>query len=140
MDIRPSEEADSLVSIDKAESFMWLNARLLERVRFDYHFRDGGADRVVAAVRPYQNPDGGFGQAIEPDMRGPVSQPVGVDTALAILADVDRLDGDMLPAVLGYLESITGSDGGLPFVLPSVVDFPRAPWWQPEMGEQGVLS
>jgi len=140
MDTRLSEEADSLVSIDKAESFLWLNARLLERLRFEYHFRDGDAARVVAAIRPYQNPDGGFGNAIEPDIRGPVSQPVAVDTALAILADVDRLDGDMLPAVLGFLESITGSDGGLPFALPSVVDFPRAPWWQPEMGDHGVLS
>ncbi len=119
---------------------MWLNARLLDRLRFEYHFRDGDAARVVAAIRPYQNLDGGFGQAIEPDMRGPVSQPVAVATALAVLDDVGALEGDMLPRVLDYLESITGSDGGVPFVLASVVDFPRAPWWEPERGPDGVLS
>jgi hypothetical protein len=130
-----------VISIDQAERFMWLNARLLDRLRFEYHFRGGDGARVVAAIRPYQNPDGGFGQAIEPDMRGPVSQPVAVATALAVLDDVGALDGDMLPATLGYLESITGPDGGLPFVLASVVDYPRAPWWQPEPGEDGgVLS
>jgi hypothetical protein len=119
---------------------MWLNARLLDRLRFEYHFRDGGAARVIAAIRPYQNPDGGFGAAIEPDMRGPVSQPVAVATALEFLDEVGGLDDDMVPGALDYLETITGPDGGLPFVLPNVADFPHAPWWQPEMGDQGVLS
>jgi hypothetical protein len=76
-----------LISIDKAERFMWLNARLLDRLRFEYHFRDGSAARVVAAIRPYQNPDGGFGNAIEPDARGPASQP----TARAVIEFLDQV-------------------------------------------------
>jgi hypothetical protein len=32
--------------------------------------------------------------------------------------------------VCDYLASITGPDGGVPFVHPNIRDHPRAPWWQ----------
>ena len=56
-----------------AERFTWLNARLIDRLRFAHLFRGGAAAPVVAALRPYQNADGGFGNGLEPDFRGPVS-------------------------------------------------------------------
>lgn len=121
-----------MVSLEKAHEYLWLNARLVDRLRFDYHFRDGDPERVVAAVRAYQNPDGGFGNGLEPDLRGAGSQPVCVELALFILDEVHAVEGDMLPAALAYLESITGPDGGVPFVLSTVHGTPRAPWWQPE--------
>jgi hypothetical protein len=129
-----------MVSLDKAEEFMCLNARLVDRLRFECRFRGGDPERVVAAVRPYQNPDGGFGNAFEPDLRGPASQPCSVDLALGVLDDVGALDNEMLPGVLDYLESITQPDGGVPFVLPSVLDSPRAPWWQVAEGTPGALN
>jgi hypothetical protein len=129
-----------MVSLDKAHEYMLLNARLVDRLRFECHFRDGDPGRVVAAVRPYQNPDGGFGNGLEPDLRGAGSQPVCVDLALFILDEVRAVDGDMLPAALAYLESIARPDGGLPFVLPTVHGTPRAPWWQPEPGATSSLN
>jgi len=77
-----------------AERFVWCNARLLDRLRFDCLFRGGDADRVVAALRPYQNPDGGFGAALEPDFRGPVSQATTVEHAFRILDELGRFDAD----------------------------------------------
>lgn len=59
-----------------APTFMWRTARLLDRLRFGYLFLGGEWDPVPAALRAYQNPDGGFGNALEPDFRGAVSQPV----------------------------------------------------------------
>lgn len=129
-----------MVSLDQAEQFMWLNARLLDRLRFQFHFRAGDPMRVVAALRAYQNADGGFGHALEPDLRGPESQPVPVDVALFILDEAGAVGGDLLPAVLGYLQSITRPDGGVPFVLPTVRDKPRAPWWQTEEDPPGALN
>jgi hypothetical protein len=129
-----------VVSLDQAEQFMWLNARLLDRLRFQFHFRAGDPMRVVAALRPYQNADGGFGNALEPDLRGPESQPVPIDAALFILDEVGAVDGDLLPAVLAYLQSITRPDGGVPFVLPTARDKPRAPWWQTEEDPPGALN
>jgi hypothetical protein len=129
-----------MTALDQAERFLWLNARLLDRLRFEFHFRGGDPRRVVDALRPYQNADGGFGHALEPDLRGPESQPVPVDVALFVLDEVGAVDGDLLPATLGYLESITRPDGAVPFVLPTALDKPRAPWWQTADDPPGALN
>ncbi|MEW5660474.1 hypothetical protein ABGT92_34965, partial [Streptomyces cinereoruber] len=60
----------------RAERFVWLTARVLEQRRFAYHFQRGGADQVETALTAYLNEDGGYGHALEPDLRGPVSQPL----------------------------------------------------------------
>jgi hypothetical protein len=36
---------------------------------------------------------------------------------------------------LDYLTNVTAPDGGLPFVLPSVRDYPQAAWWEPQGGD-----
>ena len=117
--------------LSEATAFVWTTARLLDRFRFAYLFLDGERDPVPSALRAYQNPDGGFGNALEPDFRGPVSQPVTVASALEILDGVDALDDPMVGPALDYLTTVTAPHGGLPFVLPSVRDYPRAPWWEP---------
>jgi hypothetical protein len=119
-------------AMEAAERFTWLNARLIDRLRFAHLFRGGAAAPVVAALRAYQNADGGFGNALEPDFRGPVSQPATVDQALRMLDQVGALDDPMVGQACDYLAGVTTPDGGVPFVLPSVLDYPRAPWWQPE--------
>lgn len=129
-----------MVSIDAAENFLWLNARLLERRRFDHLFREGDPRRVVDALRPYQNPDGGFGHGLEPDLRGPESQPVPVDVALFVLHEAGQADSDILAGILDWLTEISGPDGGVPFVLPSVTAYPRGPWWQPSPGNPSALN
>ena len=45
-------------------------------------FEDGPAEPVIEALRGYRNPDGGFGHALEPDVRCPSSQP-GADAVRA---------------------------------------------------------
>jgi hypothetical protein len=123
-----------------AERFVWTSARLLDRLRFAHLVRgtsgDRGAasERVVAVLRPYQNPDGGFGEAIEPDFRGPVSQPLSVESALRHLDEVGALDPGVVIPACDFLASVTTVEGGVPFVLPSAALYPRAPWWEPEPG------
>ncbi|HEY3363518.1 MAG TPA: hypothetical protein VGK74_00425 [Symbiobacteriaceae bacterium] len=112
-----------------AADFVWRNARLLDRHLFAHLFEGGAAGAVVAALRAYQNPDGGFGNAIEPDMRCPDSQPEGVEMALHYLARVGGA-GAMVQRACDYLTSITPDQGGVPKVLPSVRRYPRAPWWE----------
>jgi hypothetical protein len=58
-----------------AETFIWDTARLLDRHRYALQFADGPAEPVLAALAGYQNPDGGFGHGLEPDLRCPSSQP-----------------------------------------------------------------
>jgi hypothetical protein len=117
-----------------AERFIWLTARLLDRHRFAYLFKGGSAAAVVDALRPYQNPDGGFGNALEPDGRGADSQPIQVMSALRILAEVGRCRGQMVEHAVAYLASVTTANGGVPVALASLLLAPRAPWW--EVGDE----
>jgi hypothetical protein len=119
------------VSLAAAEAFVLREARLLDRRRFDHRFRDGSAAAVLGALMPYRNDDGGFGNALEPDMRGPSSQPVSVEHALKILDEVDLFDGTIVGCACDWLVSVTPEEGGVPFVLATVEDGPHAPWWEP---------
>ncbi len=118
------------LDLSKASDFIWRTARLLDRHRFAYLFLNGERDAVLRALRPYKNPDGGFGHALEPDLRGPVSQPMPVWSALCVLDEIDAFDDPMVSQACDYLMTITTAEGGVPFVLPSVRAYPRAPWWQ----------
>ena len=119
-------------NLSQATDFIWRTARLLERHRFAYLFLDGERQAVLEALRPYQNPDGGFGNALEPDVRGPVSQPVPTWTALCILDEAEAFADPMVTRACDYLLSITTEEGGVPSVLPSVRNYPHAPWWETE--------
>jgi hypothetical protein len=116
--------------LSKVTDFMWRTARLLERHRFAFLFQGGSRDAVLRALRPYQNVDGGFGHALEPDLRGPVSQPVPSWSALCVLDEIGAFDDPMVEQVCEYLMTITTPEGGVPFMLPSAHAYPRAPWWQ----------
>jgi hypothetical protein len=118
--------------LERAADFIWRHARLLDRQRFAFHFQDAPGAPVVATLRAYQNADGGFGNALEPDKRCPDSQPVDVETALRVLDEVgdealwrDRL----INRTIEFLEGITTPEGGIPWVLPTVRGYPRAFWW-----------
>lgn len=120
--------ATSATALSRAEQFVWLTARVLEQRRFAYHFQDGTADAVVTALEAYQNADGGFGHALEPDLRGPVSQPLPTGTALRVLDETGRCAGQRIERVCRYLTDISTGDGALPAVHPAQRDHPRAPW------------
>jgi hypothetical protein len=113
-----------------AERFVYLNARLVDRYRYAFLFHGDPRQRTLAALRAYQNPDGGFGYGLEPDLRVPFSQPLPAWSALEILDEADAFDDPMVGQTCDYLASISTSEGGVPFALPSVMDYPRAPWWQ----------
>ncbi|WP_433269432.1 hypothetical protein ACQPZF_06970 [Actinosynnema sp. CS-041913] len=114
--------------IEAARSFLWRNARVLEQRRFAWLFDGGAAEPVVAAVAAYRNDDGGFGHALEPDGRGPSSQPLHTFTALSLCHEVG--DDRFVGGAAGFLASVANPDGGVPNCLATARDHPRAPWWQ----------
>jgi hypothetical protein len=118
-----------MTDLQKADTFIWSNARLLDRLRYAHRFKGGPREPILAALAPYQNPDGGFGNGLEPDLRGPVSQPQPVEFALHILDELDALHEPMVTRALDYLVGITTAEDGVPFVLPMAEEYPRAPWW-----------
>ncbi len=116
---------------ERATRFMHEDARPLERALFAYHFESGRRTSVLAALVPYQNPDGGFGHGLEPDLRAPASSVIATITALDIFRRI-RADEDTpgLPAALAYLMSEYDVETERwPIVSPAVEDAPHAPWW-----------
>jgi hypothetical protein len=122
MPIAPSD-------FDRAARFLAETARVLEYRRFQHLFQAPDPEGVLAALSAYATPDGGYGYALEPDGRGPVSQPLHVDSALRVLIEVDRLTPETGARIADHLASISNADGGLPAVHPNIRDYPRAPWW-----------
>jgi hypothetical protein len=112
----------------RAEHFVWLTARVLEQRLFAYHFLQGGADPVDTALDAYRNDDGGYGHALEPDLRGPVSQPLHTAHALRVLDALGRCAGQRVERVCRYLTSVSTADGALPAVHPSQRGYPAAPF------------
>lgn len=58
-------------AFETARSFLRTRARRLDQAVFEYRFEGGSASAVLDALGEYQNPDGGFGRALEPDLRTP---------------------------------------------------------------------
>ncbi|MER8009887.1 hypothetical protein [Streptomyces sp. NPDC094149] len=112
----------------RAEHFVWLTARVLEQRLFAHHFLNGRADPVETALDAYRNEDGGYGHALEPDLRGPVSQPLHAGHALRVLDSIGRCGGQRVERVCRYLTSVSTADGALPAIHPSQRGYPCAPF------------
>ena len=83
---------------EKSRNFVYRNARPLDFAIFRYHFEEGTAEEVLRILASYQNSDGGFGHALEPDNWNPASTPVATWTAtqkLRALGVPETADGLM---------------------------------------------
>jgi hypothetical protein len=117
-----------------AENFIWSAARLVDRHRYSMLFADGPREPVIDALRGYRNPDGGFGHALEPDLRCPASQPAPTLYALETLTEAGAVDGELAGDARDWIARVAEPDGGIPSVLPGYERYPHAPWFQPESG------
>ncbi|MYS39040.1 hypothetical protein K388_06593 [Streptomyces sp. KhCrAH-43] len=114
--------------LDRAEQFIWLTARVLEQRRFAHQFLAAGADPVETALTAYANEDGGYGHALEPDLRGPVSQPLHTAHALSVLDSIGRCGGLRVERICRYLTAVSTREGALPALLPTQRGYPAAPF------------
>jgi hypothetical protein len=115
-----------------ADRFLLNQARLLERRLFATCFLGQPAARVADALRGYQNDDGGFGHALEPDKRCPASLPIDVETAFHALATAGTAGHDMVIGACDFLARTAeeaGAGGAVPPAFPVIESFPRAAHW-----------
>lgn len=117
-------------AIERARRFFADNGRDIDRARFAFHFDDMPVEGLMAALARYQNPDGGFGQGLEPDIGAPDSNPFATELALqyCLEAGVSRDEG-LLARAVGYLEASQDEEGGWRFTQ-AVYQHPLAPWFQ----------
>lgn len=122
------------VDLEAAIRFLEANARLLERRRMQRLLLSGSGAAVRTALLAYANDDGGFGSALEPDVRGPHSEPTAALHALEVFAELDALDDPAVGELAEWVAGVAEPDGGVPFVVPETASHPRGPWMAPVPG------
>lgn len=117
---------------DLSRRFIYLNARPLDHARWRFHFEGGPKTDVLEALSHYQNEDGGFGHALEPDCWNPFSSPLQTWAATEILHEIGFFDSahPLVQGILRYLESGKDFNGHHWYnTIQSNNDSPHAPWW-----------
>jgi hypothetical protein len=106
-------------------------ARPRERELFRSRFADGTAGDVLRELAPFQNADGGFGRASEPDLRTPDSSAIATTHGLQIMRELNLAPGhEMVRRALDYLRATCDSENRVwPIVPPTANNAPHAPWW-----------
>ncbi|WP_144128131.1 hypothetical protein [Catellatospora sichuanensis] len=115
----------------RAREFVFEQGRPLDRARLLFHFESGPARAVLDELAVYQNDDGGFGHALEPDLRTPVSSAVATWCACTVLHEIGAsADEPLVRRAVAYLLDTYDSAGRRWWIVPQESeDSPRAPWW-----------
>ena len=122
-------------TFEKAQAFIYRNARPLDLARFQYHFENGSKEAIMKVLSYYQNEDGGFGNAVEADCWNPNSIPLHSNTASEIIREIGFEDNQH-PVIHGLLkwyasgEHFNGKTWEI--TVESNNNYPHAPWWHTE--------
>jgi len=129
----------------KAKRFIRENARPVDLAWYEYAFENGSPDAVIEALKAFQNPDGGFGHALEADCWNPLSTPIATNDAVIRLNFVNALNSDlpMVKDMVRYLKSGDGFDAERKrwqFTAAGNKDWPHAVWWELKEGADPVTG
>jgi hypothetical protein len=116
-------------SFARAKTFIFTQARLLERLLFAVQFEQAEPRTVGQLVSAYQNADGGLGHALEPDVRSPLSQPLFVEIGLRALHAAGWKDKVLASSFCSFLEKVSDDRGLVPPILPNALESPHAAHW-----------
>lgn len=127
-------------TLEKGANFIWANARQLERAIFEYRFTSGSPARIIQILKTYQNEDGGFGNALEPDLRAPDSQPLFLEFGLHTLYDCGLRAPDLAARACDFLSQHADLKQGIPLIYPSARQYPLAGHMETPSVEQPTLD
>ena len=121
-------------AFQRAKNFIMDHGRAVDQRRFEFHFENGSADAVLAALSPYQNDDGGFAHSLEPDLRTPASSAIVSTIGFQILREIQapaRHIG-VQQGIQYFIDTYDESQQVWHIVPPEVEEAPHAPWWNYE--------
>jgi hypothetical protein len=126
----------SPAGFNRARDYLLSKARPLEKTVFEMEFEEGNTDDVLTQLEKFQNLDGGFGRALEPDLRTPTSSALCSEMGLRYLADWEiPAEHPMVRSVVKYLIDLFDAKTWVWRVIPvDANDYPHAPWWHDEEG------
>jgi len=108
------------------------HARPVEATQRAAHRGTGSVEDALAALAEYQNPDGGFGHGLEPDLRTPDSSAFTTSVAFQYLGALGPAahESDVARRAVGYLlDTFVADECRWRPIAPSTADHPAAPWW-----------
>ena len=123
-------------ALERARRFIETQARPLERALFAFRFEDGSPERVIEELAGFVNEDGGFGHALEPDVRTPSSSALATALGLKVLEELDAsADHPLVRGAVDWLETAFDPDVQVWRVVPrDTNDHPHTPWWHDKDG------
>ena len=131
------------MNYEQARKFIYKNARPLDIARWKYLFEKGSKEDVLIALAVYQNHDGGFGNALEPDYWNPNSSPIQTWVATEIIKEINLDDKNhpIIQGILKYLSSGKDFDGHTWLnTVATNNDYPHAPWWNFKTSEETLYN
>lgn len=126
----------------KAVAFIKTQGRPLEQALVAHFFEDAPLETVLTALAGYQNADGGFGHALEPDLRLPESSVIATTIALQHLRALRVPEEHPLwRGAMRYLAATYDPDKRLWWSVPATIDTAaHAPWWTFEKPGGGSVT
>ena len=130
------KEAKSLSpkAFEEAATFLRSQARPLEVSRFNNIFNGSDVADVLIELKKFQNTDGGFGHALEPDLRAPESSALCSSIAFQIIRDhhISRGDDIVQQGIRYFADTFDQSELHWRIIPETADAAPHAPWWNQE--------
>ncbi len=122
---------------EKAENFIRSHARPIDQALYNLEFNNGSPQMVLDLLKNYQNDDGGFGQALEPDFRTKRSSVLATTVAMQYLNELKlSKPNKIIERAISYLtKSIQQFSMDFPlryfwYPVPRIINHSsQAPWW-----------
>ena len=124
----------TLESFEAASNYVLHSARALERNAYNHFFNGDDNNKTLLELKNYQNPDGGFGHGLEPDLRLPYSSPIATVVAFRHLeklgGETTEVAEDIIQSGINYFKETFNQNENRWFAVPQEInDYPHAPWW-----------
>lgn len=119
---------------ERALAYLEAEGRPLDRAVARLGEGTGGIDQVFEALSAFQNSDGGFGLALEPDFRFPASSPMATMVGVELLRELGApTENEVARRAVRYLvESYEPDIRGWQDLPAESNAYPHAPWWHHE--------
>ena len=121
----------SKAQFENATTYIMKQGRPLEQAICRYNFNGAPKEDILIELKKFQNVDGGFGNALEPDLRASESSALCTLFALDILVDLEvSSDELMIEKSINYLMRTYDKKDHIWRLIPETTDTsPHAPWW-----------
>ncbi len=115
----------------QAREFIFTQARPLEQRLYAIAFEGGAREAALQELATFQNPDGGFGHGIEPDLRLADSSALATTVGLQHLRALGATsEHRLVKGAMGYLLRTYNAQRQVwPIIPPNTDEAPHAPWW-----------